>query len=277
MLRIGRIDYANCTPIFRLLDERLPTGEVEIVHGVPVELNWLLRTGGIDICPCSSIEYARHAEHYQIVPGHCIGSDGPVRSVLLFSHCPIETLAGKTVFVTSESDTSVVLLSILLAKRFKMDGITLQRSSGSWQQVLADVPALLLIGDAALQAAQTSYAGYCYDLGELWRSWTGLPFVFALWLVNRRVLEQRENRLNSFVKQLDAVRDEMPGEYRRLAGVSKEADWMGVEQLADYWKVISYRLDERHLQGLSRFFDLAAELGLAPDKLQPSANMVRLD
>lgn len=277
MLRVGRIDYANCTPVFRLLDERLQAGEVEIVHGVPAELNRLLRAGGIDLCPCSSIEYARHADHYQIVPGHCIGSDGPVRSVLLFSGCPIEELAGKTICVTSESDTSVALLSILLAKQFKIGGFSLQRSFGSWQQSLADAPALLLIGDAALQAAQSSYTGYCYDLGELWRNWTGLPFVFALWLVNRRALEQRGDGLGCFVKQLDAVRDEMPSEYRRLAADSEERDWIGAEPLADYWRVISYRLDERHLQGLVRFFGLAAELGLAPDNLQPSANMLRVN
>lgn len=274
MLKIGRIDYANCTPVFRLLDERTHAAKIEIVHGVPAELNRRLRAGEIDICPCSSIEYARHAEQYRIVSGHCIGSDGPVRSVVLFSAVPVEKLAGRTVLVTSESDTSMALLSILLAKRFNLDGVSLQRASGPWQRSLADAQALLLIGDAALQAAQSSYGGYRYDLGELWRDWTGLPFVFALWLVHRQVLEQRAGELKDLVMQLDAVRDAMPGAYARLAETSKEAEWMGAAALADYWRVISYRLDERHLLGLERFFGLAAELGLAPDNLQPSANMV---
>lgn len=273
MLRIGRIDYANCTPVFKLLDERIHAGDVEIVHGVPAELNRRLRAGEIDLCPCSSIEYARHAGQYQIVPGHCIGSDGPVKSVLLFSDVPIEKLASKTVLVTSESDTSVALLSILLTKRFNLADVSLQRSSQPWQQSLTNAPALLLIGDAALQAAQSSYGGYCYDLGELWREWAGLPFVFALWLVHRRVLEQQAGELRRFMAQLDAVRDAMPESYGRLAENSKEAAWMGAAALADYWRVISYRLDERHLLGLERFFELAADLGLAPGNLRPSANM----
>lgn len=277
MLRIGRIDYANCTPLFMMLDERLPDGDARIVHGVPAELNRRLRDGEIDLCPCSSIEYARHADRYQIVPGHCIGSDGPVRSVQLFSKQPIEKLAGQTLLVTSESKTSVALLTILLTKCFNLTGVTLRVAGGSWQEALQDAPALLLIGDAALQAAQSGYDGFCYDLGELWRNWTGLPFVFALWLVNRRTVELYHDQVRQFVRQLDLVRDDMPPAYRRLAGNSREAAWMGADALAEYWRCISYRLDERHLQGLERFFQLAADLELVPGNVEITGAMARLN
>lgn len=265
MLRIGRIDYANCTPLFMQLEERLPVETTEIVHGVPATLNARLATGEVDLCISSSIEFSRHANDYAILPGHCIGSDGPVRSVLLFTTRPVETLAGEQLLVTAESATSVILLQILLAKRWGLSGCSVVASSLPWQEALQHSPGLLLIGDRALQAAGGGGAFHCYDLGQEWKRLTGLPFVYALWLINRVSARGKETALRQFCSLLDQARDRVVPDAELLARQAPESSWLGVQALADYWRrSITYQLDTPHLEGLGRFYCLAAELGLIP-------------
>jgi len=270
MLKIGRIDYANCTPLFMQLEDKLPGETTAIVHGVPATLNARLAKGEIDICISSSIEFSRHADDYAILPGHCIGSVGPVKSVLLFSKRPVEELAGEQLLVTSESATSVVLLQILLAKRWGLTGCSLQTTSLTWQEALQQSPGLLLIGDRALQAASDRAAVHCYDLGQEWNTLTGLPFVFALWLINRTSAKGKERALTHFSRLLEQARERIESDAELLAARAPESAWVGVQPLADYWRhAITYQLDAAHLAGLERFYAYAAELGLIPAAPQP--------
>lgn len=269
MLKIGRIDYANCTPLFMQMENSLPGETTAIVHGVPAHLNTKLANGEIDICISSSIEFSRHADEYVILPGHCIGSVGPVKSVLLFTTCPVEELAGKQLLVTSESATSVTLLQILLAKRWGLSGCSLQTTSLPWQEALQQSPGLLLIGDRALQAASGRAGVYWYDLGQEWKTLTGLPFVYALWLINRASATGKEEALTQFSLLLEQARERIVPDAELLAAQAPEAAWVGVQALADYWRnAITYQLDEAHLAGLERFYLLAAELGLIQSQPQ---------
>src|ERR1039457_539517 len=155
MLQIGRITYANCTPIFHALNELYPA-EAHCYHyvgGVPFLLNSLLSSGSIDVCPSSSISFSVHPDKYLIIPELSISSCGPVQSVMLFSSLPIEDLDGKTVLLSSESATSVNLLKILLKKRYGCTS-TFRVTGESSLSAIRDVPALLLIGDSALRAVQ---------------------------------------------------------------------------------------------------------------------------
>lgn len=263
MLRVGRIDYANCTPLFMQLETALDVIDAEIVHGVPAELNALLAQGKIDLCISSSIEFCRHATEYLILPGNCIGSFGAVQSVLLLSDRPAEQLGGAQLLVSSESATSVVLLQILLAEHWGLSGCTVERSSLPVAEALQQAPGLLLIGDKALQAAASGAAPYCYDLGEEWFRLTGLPFVYALWLLNRRSSSGKEVALRQFYRLLVQARDRIDSAADELAAQAPEALWMGREQLADYWRhAITYSLDDQHHAGLFRYYQLAARHGL---------------
>ena len=270
MLRIGRIDYANCTPLFMQLEEHLPANIVDIVHGVPATLNAKLASGDIDLCISSSIEFSRHLNDYAILPGHCIGSTGPVKSVLFFTRCPVEQLSGKQLFVTSESATSVVLLQILLAKRWGVSGCSVIPTSLPFQDALQQSPGLLLIGDKALQAVSGDVSGYCYDLGQEWHVLTGLPFVYALWLINKAAAEGKGAAMVQFAKLLEQARDRISPDAELLAAKAPESGWLGLQPLADYWRsAITYKLDAAHLEGLQRYYFFAAELGLIPTVPEP--------
>jgi len=260
MLRIGQIEYANCTPLFYLLKEHFPCSKYEFVKGVPTELNRLLELGEIDLCPSSSIEYALHFDQYRIIPELSISSDGAVASVLLFSKIPIEELDGKTILLSSESATSVNLLKILMAQRFncrcKYAVTTLQ-----FCDAFTDSEALLLIGDAALRASLANSDMYKYDLGTLWRDWTGLPFVFALWLCRSEVAGTPE--LEELAGKLVKARDLLPLHYSEAAEKAPEALWMGHDRLLNYWRDnICYDLDENKIKGLALFYQKCFELGL---------------
>lgn len=262
MLKIGQIDYANCTPLFHVLREQFPCSGYEFVAGVPAELNRLLLSGEIDVCPSSSIEYAYNPECYTILPQLSISSIGAVASVLLFSKVSVEKLDGRKILLSSESATSVNLLKILLGRRFGCSCIYEIARSGA-TVADGDSSALLLIGDSALRTALEKSDMYVYDLGEMWYSWTGLPFVFALWLCRNEVADGLE--LKVLARQLIRAKNLVPSLLEQIAASAKEAGWMGHDRLLSYWRDnISYQLDDRAQAGLMLYFATCFECGLIP-------------
>ena len=133
MIRLGRISYVNMAPVFFRVE-----AEVDEVQGVPTALNTALLEGELDVAPISSIEYARNASHLRLLARLCVASEGAVDSIQLVSRTPLERV--RTVAVTPESATSVVLTKVLLPDA---DHVPLGE----------DAEAKLLIGDAALKSA----------------------------------------------------------------------------------------------------------------------------
>jgi chorismate dehydratase len=262
MLRIGQIDYANCVPIFSLFRQVHET-EYSFVKGVPAQLNALLADGGIDLCPSSSIEYARHADEYLLLPDLSISSVGPVQSVMLFSRVPLEALDGATIGLTGESATSVLLLRILLGRYYQFTN-EYCAASGQDLATLEQVPAVLLIGDAALRAVKQATAPHVYDLGELWYAATGLPFVFALWMVRRDAVAREPAAVARCAVQLATAKERSRGAYRALAEEYATNDFLTIEELASYWEVISYDLTPAHLAGIRQFYVDAHGIGALP-------------
>lgn len=260
MIRLGHIDYSNCVPVHALLLEQ-GSRDVQLVRDVPSRLNEALASGAIDVAPCSSIEYARHADEYAILPDLAIGSAGAVQSILLESAVPIEQLDGAVIAVPTASATSVVLLRALLELRAGVQPRYEWFDQAAGRDPVADgAAAALRIGDIALGRVVRP-GSTVLDLGAAWWSWTGLPFAFAVWQVRR---------------------DADPSEVRRLARLLNESyAWFNIhaEQLAvryaprfglasdrllRYWHSLRFDLDSSMQQGLLHFYRLAADLGEAP-------------
>jgi chorismate dehydratase len=262
MITIGQIEYANCTPLFHVLREQFPCSSYAFVKGVPARLNRMLLSGDIDVCPSSSIEYAYHPDRYKILPELSISSDGAVASVLLFSKVPIEQLDGRKIMLSSESATSVNLLKILLNQRYGCT-CTYEVAMPSAMPGDAGSAALLLIGDSALRGALEASDLLVYDLGELWRDWTGYPFVFALWLCRKEIADGDELRL--LARQLIQAKERVPGCLNEVAGQTRELAWIGRERLLEYWRDnISYHFNSRAQEGLLLYYAKCAEIGLIP-------------
>jgi chorismate dehydratase len=267
-LRIGWIDYANCTPIFSTLRMLFNCEELEFVHGVPACLNGKLAAGEIDVCPASSFEYARSYSQYLIFPGLSISSIGPVKSVYLFSKIPLENLCGKTIALTPESETSIALLKILLEKYYGFSNRFFYYSDESHASALETSAAILLIGNTAMQWFQRRTDLYSYDLGELWFKETGLPFVFALWIIREQTALAKNLEASSLSSRLRVAKEVSLTRLEQLVDECGERSWIDRGSLVSYWRTISYDLGQDHLRGVSAFYRDAKEIGLLDNEPQ---------
>lgn len=260
MLRLGHITYSNCFPVHAGVLDRGAPEWLRIIEGVPSELNRLLEAGGIDVAPCSSIEFARNADRYRVLPDLVIGSRGPVRSILFLSGVDPRALDGRTVAMPTASATSVVLLKVLLRLRWGV------RARFTWFDQATEDPfargadAGLFIGDVALRDGLHPAVPHRFDLGGVWREHTGLPFAFAVWQAAGGSGDALR-RLHSTLLDSRAY-----GLRHRKALAERWAARFGFAPafLARYWADLSYELDGDMREGLATFYRLAAEIGEIP-------------
>jgi len=236
VIRLGRISYVNMAPVFHRLEV-----EVEEVQGVPTELNARLLAGEIDLAPISSIEYARNAERLRILPRLCVSSEGAVDSIQLVTRLPFTQV--RSVAVTPESATSVVLTRILLPK-------------AEIVPLGFEADAKLLIGDAALHSAFQDPTPH-FDLGRLWLEKTGLPMVFAVWAAPEPLAEGLLDLEHAFVASVRLARSEPEG----LALRASETYGYPPGFLARYFEKLRYSFGPRERAGLYTFLEMARDVG----------------
>ncbi|MBD1399430.1 menaquinone biosynthetic enzyme MqnA/MqnD family protein [Pelovirga terrestris] len=260
-LTLGYISYLNCVPFFGRLKEQGFNGN--LVPGVPSALNRMLQQGEIDASPSSSFEYARNWRDYLLLPGHSISSVGSIASVLLFSPVSPDRLGGVEIALTGESATSINLLEILLRDYYGLNDVVTRVPSGSVEDLVSKGIPALLIGDRALKLSTVVPLGIgVYDLGKLWHQHTGLPFVFALWMIRKGVVQRHAEALGQLGEQLLKSREAVMQQPLVFAEAAALHLGFSPEQIISYWQTIDYRLDQQHLEGLNRFFDLCVDYGL---------------
>jgi chorismate dehydratase len=261
-LKIGRIPFANLFPIFYTLEKEFDCSSYEFINGVPSLLNQMLREGTIDLSPSSSVEYLRNSSLYGFVDGIAVSSRGPVGSIFLFSSMPIESLDGRTICVTSQSATSVALLDIVLTRFFSIK----YSSMVSQNPASTDAEAFILIGDEALKfgsmfkssAPKLSRYPFMYDLGEIWYEKTGLPFVFALWIVRKELYDREDIRHDLFVKfvaDLMKAKEKSLHNLIEIVGHSPMKAFLSENEIISYWNMLDYELSDEHKKGLNLFRD----------------------
>ncbi|MDP2167551.1 MAG: menaquinone biosynthesis protein [Thermodesulfovibrionales bacterium] len=278
-LRVGEIPYMNLFPIFHELRDGCDHSDYEFIEGHPSEVNKMLREGLLDISPSSSVEYLKDRDNYIIFDGHSISSEGPVESILLFSRQPIEDIDGHEIFVTHRSETSPVLLRIILEKFYGIS-VALRTTRAPIKEAIEAHSAYLAIGDEALVTAGRARkidmhvlgdfelyiighdAFYTYDLGNLWHRKTGLPFVFALWTARKQSMNEKKELFERFKNDLDKAKTTALENLEKIAASSGMRDIIGAERLVSYWNGISYDLAGKHMKGLELFGKYAKELKL---------------
>lgn len=265
-MNVGRITYVNCFPVYGAIDRGIVPLDANILSGVPTELNNMMAEGALDVSVVSAVEYARDADNYLLLPDLAISCDGPVRSVMLFSKKPADELNGESVIVSKSSMTSVALLELLFENVWNASPCF---SPGNAE--LTDIDrfddshlARLVIGDAALFLASQDPAvyPYMYDLGQVWKEWTGLPFVFAVWVAQRttavanalKVHAQLIESRNWGIRNLDI-----------LARQAHETTGVSLETCRTYLSGLDYGLSYHHLAGLTEFFRRLVHRGKIPN------------
>jgi chorismate dehydratase len=268
-MRLGYINYLNCYPFYYLMLEKQPLAGVKVVPGYPSELNRMTAEGGLHMSPISSAAYAGIRDEVLIMPDFCLSSVGYVRSVVLISRVPIEELGGRRLGLSSASQTSVVLLKILLERHYGVRPVYLPTSPSP---SLEDVDAALVIGNEAMMNPREPVP-YSYDLGDLWLRKTGFPVVFAIFVVRRDALgpfrDEIARTARSYEQSLLCLHTERDALIRcagrRYPGIGFDIDTyytlLKFEFTDDLKKALEFYFSEAHAL---RLLDEVGGLGFLP-------------
>jgi len=241
--RVAAVGYTNSWPLMTRLDRIT----YQVMEGHPAEVARLLTEGEADVglVPVAAL---LSGTDWRVVPGWCIGSEGPVKSVLLVSESPPERW---TRLILDGVSRSSVALSQVLLRRGQLgcskDLEVVHVGPGEAMDVAGPTDAALVIGDAARDLPPRFTQRV--DLGERWYAWTGLPFVFAVWAGRPDLDHASIAGLRRAAIEGLAMREHLPEPDRSYV-----------------MKDIRYELDDKALCGLRRFAALAVEEGLLADK-----------
>lgn len=265
-LRLGRISFLNVLPIYHPLEAGIITHDFDIVSAPPAILNDMMAAGQLHVSSCSCLEYAKHPDLYYLVRDLSIGSTGPVMSVLLLSKIPISELSGHTILISGESHTSVALLRLLMRFNYGLD--VNYRSANITSSLAGPEPpvAFLAIGDEALRLRNRPDYPYRVDFADAWREWTGLPFIFGLWVISTRAADSglfasdpgkilRQGR-DWGLKHMDIILD-----------LTSAGCPLGREELRRYYEHgLVYSLGAEEIRGLNLFYEKLADAGMIEKK-----------
>jgi chorismate dehydratase len=259
MVRVSAISFLNTVPLMRGYRRDVETVErgMEVWFTTPSECADQLRTGVADVGLIPAIEYQRIPD-LSIVGDCAIATKGPVRSILLLSRKPLESV--RTVAADTSSRTSVALTQILFQRRFGGATVQMVPHRPSPAAMLQKCDAALVIGDPALHYAKAELPGVtALDLGAEWVSLTGKPFVFAFWAA------RREFATPKLAATLQSWRDHGLAEMSQIVTEEAQGRYLSEEIVRTYLtENIHFTLDPDCLEGLRLYYQWAGELGLAP-------------
>ena len=247
--RIGAVSFLNTRPLVHGLQGG---AEYALSFDTPSALAEKLRLGEIDVGLIPVVEHLRGIGE-TFVPGIGIASDGPVRTVKLFSRVAPESL--QNVAVDGRSRTSIALLRILLSERY---GVT-----PDFYSFRADLPAMLRAHEAALLIGDTAFADsgapFVWDLGQAWKELTGLPFVYAVWTLAAGVDRERVGTL------LRAALSEGLSHLDDIARASAGTNGLDEATIRGYLRDnLHFVLGDRDLQGIDTFHRYCVRYNLVP-------------
>ena len=243
-IRIGAVSYLNTKPLLYGIRHSGLMGKIELVEEFPSRIANMLLEDKIDIglVPVAIIPQLTEAH---IITDHCIGAEGEVASVAIFSEVPMEEVT--RVLLDYQSRTSVNLARILLKKWWKKD-VELITATEDFRSMIGGTTAGVVIGDRALERRKISL--YTYDLAAAWKAYTGLPFVFAAWVANKQLPEEfiaEFSRANAFG-------------LAHLTEVVTENPYLTYDLATYYTKNISFDWTTEKRAGLKRFLEELQEL-----------------
>ena len=239
-IRVGAVSYLNTRPLIFGVKRSGLMDRIDLIEDYPSKIAAMLLNDEIDVGLIPVAVIPQMKQHF-IVTDYCIGAEGEVASVALFSEVPMEQIE-KVVFYY-QSKTSVSLAKILLKEYWKKN-VVFEDAKEDFIDHINGTTAAVVIGDRALQL--THHSKYVYDLGLAWKSFTGMPFVFAAWIANKPLDEaflDAFNRANAYgIKHMEEV----------LAEVSF-ADY---DLKKYYTKNISYELTDQKREALQKFISM---------------------
>jgi chorismate dehydratase len=245
---LGVVRYLNACP---LIESLLDRADVNLTFAVPADLPAMLHDGSMDAAMIPVIDYLRCREKLELISDACIGADGETMTVRVFSECAPESV--EVLRVDGDSHTSVALAQVVWAGRFRRRPRVCRLEAG---QKAGAGEAVLLIGDKVVQQPGP-VAAYDLDLGQLWKEWTGLPFVFATWVA------RKGTALGELPGLLRGARDDGVSRLEAIAGARAAEHGWPIDTAVEYLtERIKYTIGPKYMEGMTLFFELALKLGV---------------
>lgn len=233
------MSYLNTKPLIYGFEQGMMAGGIDLKIDFPSRIASMLLEDEIDVGLVPVAIIPEMKEH-EIISDYCISCDGEVASVCLFSEVPLDKI--EKILLDYQSRTSVELLKILIKQFWKIDP-ELEETKGEYQSGISGTTAALVIGDRAL--IQRKISPYIYDLGLEWKKFTGLPFVFAAWISNKKLSADFITSFN------DA---NMAG-LNKLERIVMENPFSEFDLSEYYTKYISFTLNKNKRRALDLFLD----------------------
>jgi chorismate dehydratase len=261
------VSYINVAPIHEKWKATVHRSDWQLIESPPAILNKKLANGEVDLGFVSSYAYGINPDNYKILSGLSISANGPVGSVFLFSHLPLDQLDGARVLLSAQSETSVSLVKIILEEYYK---VLPQYETGD---VLSakhkDFKAVLAIGDDALRLVDSSVFLYQFDLGDIWKRETGLPFVFSVCAVREEFCANHPDILSDIHRELLRCRDEGKSQLRSICSIAAPRIPMTEKRCFEYLSAIEYDLTSHKRKALEIFFEHLIKRGEMPKNAVP--------
>jgi chorismate dehydratase len=240
-IRVGIVNYLNTKPLIYGLERPPVSDQIELIGDYPSRIAEMLLNNEIDIGLIPVAVIPQLSTSY-IVGDYCIGTEGEIASVALFSEVPMHDI--KKVYLDYQSRTSVELLKFLMKEYWGVSPELIHAEDENYRDKIKGTAAGLVIGDRALE--QRKISTFIYDLGSEWKKITGLPFVFAAWVSTQKLPDdfvKLFNEANALgLKHIDEIVAATPFE---------------LFDLNKYYKLhLSYQLDAPKRNGMQRFLEL---------------------
>jgi chorismate dehydratase len=245
--KIAASSYLNTAPLIWSFLYGSNQEAVELfTHKAPSRCAEMLAGGEVDAALVPVIEYQR-IHDVAIVPNVCVGSQAAVRSVVIATR-ENNLKNVKRVSLDNSSRTSVALVKIIFREFLGFEP-QWQDAPPDLRSMLQESDAALIIGDPAMSISSEEFR--IFDLATLWHDFTGVGFVFAMWMAARHSIEK--------VRSIDfaSARDEGLANLSDIAARQTSLTGSAIEEYLT--KNIVFEMNAERLRGLELFFELAVK------------------
>ncbi|MEW5799264.1 MAG: aminofutalosine synthase MqnE [Bacteroidota bacterium] len=249
---IGKIPYLNSVPFYKYFEQR----QFKMLPIAPRRMGVLSQKGQIDAGLFSLMDFFAQEERLETME-YCIASRDQVKSVILFSKEGWLGLNEKKIGIIDDTATSVWLLQVLLEKKYGVKAQFIRMHAGINDYSPFD--AVLLIGDEALKANKTGFAGFdiTYDLAKEWYDWQKIPFVFAVWANKKNLPLEMKQELSTIIQHsLERGKSELD----TIGTLHAASLHLTPEEAGDFLRGFNYHLGEREKEAMQVFKKLIEEV-----------------
>lgn len=176
MLKVSIVNYTNTLPFRYGLSNYLPKIDIDLQEDIPSICAQKLKFNQVDLA-LVPVALLPELKTYFIETDFCIGANGKVDSVKLYSEVPLNQV--KTIVLDYQSKSSITLTKVL-SKHFWKITPAFINAEPDFEKSIHNTSAAVVIGDRTF--AMNGNFKYEFDLAEEWKKFTGLPFVFAAWV-----------------------------------------------------------------------------------------------